>query len=422
MSRRIVLDVAGIMPAASSRARSIAVEHVLAAAPVALESFFLREARLGIVLWERVPFRHRQMRAAGVLELFVVDSALALDRMRLEDLSEMTGAAVELLERFATHLTFAGALVREPGALYRVVRAEAERIRDERRVPEVVLRRAYVAYVPESDMAFALSEKARRALRGLVAPAQAPLGRRDESVGTFLATRAATGRIAGLAPDFVSMDPWPDEPGWETTCPCFFVRGPVARNPTAASVTLTLFGETRKGGWISEALPVPARPELLVPWRTLNLALSVEETREDVSEILFGTPGVLRDAVLTGEGVWRVPLPAAAARIVAARGWLVARWPLALSTEFAKVETALEFEPGDDEARVLFALDHVAASLERGRKAPSVGQLAEQWTTACSLLSIQARLDVAALLARLWDRKAFGAVYALRAQEDFAGD
>lgn len=420
MNRRVrVIDMTEGRSPAAPPAPGTRVEQLPLIEPVAPEEFLLREARLGFVLWEKVPIRCRQVRAANVMELFLVDAALALARMRLEDLSDVMGMPTDVIDRFAMRLVLVGALAKDVDGRFSVNGPEAERVRDEKKIADIVHRRVDVLFFPQSDVVVMLEDtKVRRALRHMVAPAQAPTGSRSESVRTFLSTRAAAGRIHALPADFVEFAAWPEEPSWEQTCPCVFARGRVPR-AAPASVRLSIFGRTRRGEWVSEEIDLPIGVGLLEQWQELDRALLQREVREAAAQLLVGDAAALDDASFTQDGLWRVLLDGARARTVAKRGWLVGRWPLTLSSDVAKVDAAIEFAPDDDAARELFALDQVAAELERIRVVPSDVELAELFDLARALFSATAPFDRPALVARLWERGAYGAVYRLREVEDF---
>lgn len=383
------------------------------------------EALLPIFDWIDVAVVRAVEQKLSAVERFLIETALALGDLDVEDVEELTGLPEEATRRIAGHLCELSVLNAEAGRYTANEDAAWATLARERTVE---LRQDVLTFLvlPRSGDALAFEHKQGRGAPPQVhrldpvASAPVPGAYRDVTQVAVLRTLLGAAHVGGLPEDVTGMAEPQDDKPVPDVCPAYRYTGQLRMRSGRVTAKGHLYGER---GEERVALDLSRAGHLVDYWL-------------DQAELLY-LAGVFRAACAevgcsaddakarrSGASHWAFQVSAQGARDIAGRGVRLCRpggLELLSADGTTKIEVMVSFEAADSGAAVVFAVDAAADMLEdlppESLQAPDLGQAI---ATACSAYQVEASPEMGHVVrTRLWGRGHHYPIYKLRAGEDF---
>lgn len=380
-------------------------------------SVVVREALLPMLMWPTVSVTRRVDEKLTVVDRFVVEAALALAPMRVEDVEEVTAIPREAVVRIAGRLVGLGVL-RASGPDYHAVEEAARSALNGYAVPRYHTTTVGFLYLPDSDELIACLRGAGRPdppLLDRVEPtSQKPTPRRVRGLplAHLITDRMREGTVVGLPEDIVEAAE--SDTAIPGACPVYRTRGHVRSHGESAMLVLDVLDPSGRRKLKGVAVPASRQakhwmeltglaPDAALPWQEQG-----------------GKVTALPDSSPTR---WSFTLDGNAAEAAMDRGIALNR-PTGLSIGHpdCAVSVTVAFSPADAAARWVFALDQAVRELaEKPPASLNTGVLAAAASRAVQEHSMpEESLTSAHIEEHLWDDGHFRHVYALRDAKDFA--
>lgn len=388
----------------------------------------VREALIPFVVWSDVPVRVLEPRRLGRMEVFLLESGIALGSFNLPELEDVTAVPARVIAASAAKLLRRGTFVEIESGEYAVIKDEAAEILGAKEVEEEHLRSIAFVYFPRQDLVIAGAEIAGQLLnvtRKLRAPRRAPFPDRFDrtvSVMDFLANRIAANRVLGFAHRLLGIGPWPKPPSWPDHSPCYYGRGYVNGAGDDAIADMQIWGYQRRRAaprqYHGEKVKLTGAGPLIQEWVSL-----VDQFGSVFGGSARGLPAFSAERMEPfAPGQWRIGVSHEEANALAVGCWLTESVIISTCSPTAKVDVRVMFEPTDARAAERFALDSVAQRVDMRNLPHSDLDLVEYVRLARERypLAVVAEVTRARVEERLWRMKRFVTVYQQRANEDFA--
>ncbi|MFC4495549.1 hypothetical protein ACFPA8_15565 [Streptomyces ovatisporus] len=381
-------------------------------------SVVVREALLPMLMWPSVSVTRRVDEKLTVVDRFVVEAALALAPMRVEDVEEVTAIPREAVVRIAGRLVGLGVL-RASGPDYHAVEEAARSALNGYAVPRYHTTTVGFLYLPDSDELIACLRGAGRPdppLLDRVEPtSQKPTPRRVRglTLAGLITDRMREGTVVGLPDDIV--DAVERETAVPEAGPVYRTRGHVRSHGESAMLVLDVMDPSGRKKLKDVVVPAPRQAQHWMDLTGLapDAALPWQEQGGDVT------------AVPSSPTRWSFTLDSNAAEAAMGRGIALNR-PTGLSIGHpdCAVGVTVDFSPADAAARWVFALDQAVRELAEIPPASlDTGMLPAAASRAVQAHGMpEESLTSAHIEEHLWDEGHFRHVYALRAAKDFAYD
>jgi hypothetical protein len=383
------------------------------------------EALLPVFDWMDVAVVRAVQQKLSAVERFLIETALALGDLDVEDVEELTGLPEEATRRIAGHLCEISVLNAEAG---RYTPNEDAAWATLARESIVELRQDVLTFLvlPRSGDALAFEHKQGRAgppqVHRLdpVASAPVPDAYHEATQAAVLRALLGAGQVAGLPEDVADLAEPPDDTPVPDVCPAYRYAGRLRMRSGQVRAQGHLYGE---------------RGEERVPL-DLSRAGHLVDFWLDQAELLYlagvfqaacaavGCSAADAKARRAGASHWVFQVSNQGAREITEHGGRLCRpggLELLSADGSTKIEVMVSFEASDSGAAIVFAVDAAADMLEdlppESLTSPDLGQAV---ATACSAYQVEAGPELErAVRTRLWARGQHYPVYQLRADEDF---
>jgi hypothetical protein len=367
----------------------------------------------------------------SAIERFLIEAALALGDIGADDVAEVTSLPDDATHRIAGHLCSTGVL--EPRAdRYLPVQDAAQAALDREAIVEYRQDRLSFLILPETDDILAFEHKQGRPQPPKLDPphsvgaAPLPAAMRNAPRGTLLRQRVRARRVTGLPDDVVDVPDIPEDPPLGDTCPTYRCQGQLRQRSGRTAARIVVYGDANDR---REPLPVGDAQGLTDYWLGQADLLAAPDTARRAWHVVASggsaemSSAAHPDLVRTGATRWTFRLDGTAAHDAAARGRRLARaGGLRVTTPdgTTKTEVTLDFEPVDQAAAAVFAVEHAAEQL-LAIASPSLADLSAAKAKACTFYGLRAdAVDEKAVRDRLWQRGHYLLIYRLRSAEDFS--
>jgi hypothetical protein len=411
-------------PDTSAAARWLHTPPDVADEPVVV----ITEALLPVFDWINVPVVRAVEQKLSAVERFLIEAALHLGDLDVEDIEELTGLPEEATRRIAGHLCEISVLSAGDG---RYVANEEAALATLTRESLVELRRDVLTFLvlPHSGDALAFEHKQGRTAPPQVhrldpvASAPVPGTYRDATQTAMLRTLVEARQMADLPDDVVEIA----EPTGETPvpdlCPVYRYAGRLRLRSGQLRATGHVYGER---GEDRVPLDLSKADRLVEYWLDQAELLHVAETFQVVCQEIGCSPADTK-ARRAGASHWEFQINSSAARDLTLRGVHLCRaggLELLSPDRTTAIEVVASFEPADPEAATAFAVDAAADMLEElPPDSLTPGDLSQAVVTACAAYQVEPGPETEhEVRTRLWTRGRHYLVYKLRADEDFGYD
>jgi hypothetical protein len=385
----------------------------------------ITEALLPIFDWIDVPVVRAVEQKLSAVERFLIEAALGLGDLDVEDIEELTGLPEEATRRIAGHLCEISVLTAGDG---RYVANEEAALATLTRESLVELRPDVLTFLvlPRSGEALAFEHK-----QGRTAPPQihrldpvvsapVPDTYRDATQTTMLRTMIEARQVADLPEDVVEIAEPEDEKPVPDVCPAYRYAGRLRQRSGQVRATGHIYGER---GEDRVPLDLSRADRLVDYWRNQAELLYLAEVFEAVCREIGCSPA---DATARRAGAshWAFEVSSTGARDLARRGVRLCRpggLELLSPDQSTKIEVVASFEPADSDAAITFAVDAAADMLEElPPESLTPADLSQAVVSACDAYQVEAGPESGhEVETRLWARGHQYLVYKLRAEEDF---
>lgn len=388
----------------------------------------ITEALVPIFNWIDVPVVRAVSQKLTVVERFVIEAALRLGDLDVEDMEELTGLPEEATGRIAGHLCEMSVLTTGAG---RYVANEEAALATLTRESLVELRQGVLTFLvlPRSGDALAFEHKQRRpappriSRLAPVASAPVPDTYRDASRTGMLRTLIEAGQVADLPEDVAEIvdpggaDQVPD------VCPTYRYAGQLHLHAGQVKAIGHIYGER---GEDRVRIDLSGAGRLMDYWLNQAELLYLTETFEAACQAIGCSPADAK-ARRVGASHWAFQLSSTGARDLTRRGVHLCRpggLELLSPDRTTKIELVASFEPADADAAMTFAVDAAADMLEeRPPDSLTPADLGQAVVTACATHQVEAGPETEhEVRTRLWARGSHYLIYKLRAGEDFGYD
>jgi hypothetical protein len=388
----------------------------------------ITEALLPIFDWIDVPVVRAVEHKLSAVERFLIEAALRLGDLDVEDIEELTGLPEEATRRISGHLCEISVLAAQYG---RYVANEEAAVATLTRESLVELRPDVLTFVvlPRSGDAIAFEHKQGRTAPPQisrldpVASAPVPGTYRDATRTAMLRALAEARRVADLPEDVTEIAAPAAEEPVPDICPVYRYAGRLRLRAGQVRATGYIYGER---GEERVRLDLSRAGHLIDYWLNQAELLYLTETFEAVCREIGCSPADAK-ARRAGASHWAFQVNSTGARDLTRRGVRLCR-PGGLEILSpdgpTKIEVAASFEPADAEAAISFAADAAADLLEElPPDSLTPADLGQAVVTACEAHQVQAGPETEhEVRTRLWARGHQYLVYKLRAGEDFSYD
>lgn len=388
----------------------------------------ITEALLPIFNWIDVPVLRAVRQKLTAAERFVIEAALGLGDLDVEDIEELTGLPEEATRRIAGHLCEISVLTAGEG---RYVANEEAAVATLTRESLVEFREGVLTFLvlPRSGDALAFEHKQGRPappqISRLVSVANAPVpdAYRDASRTTMLRALIEAGQVANLPEEVAEIvEPGGDDPVPDV-CPTYRYAGQLRLRAGQVKATGYIYGER---GEDRVRLDLSRADRLIDYWLNQAELLYLTETFEAVCREI-GCSSADAKARRAGASHWAFQLSSTGARDLTRRGVRLCRpggLELLSPDRTTKIEVVASFEPADTDAAITFAVDAAADMIEElPPDSLTPADLGQAVVTACAAHQVEPNPETEhEVLTRLWTRGHQYLVYKLRAGEDFAYD
>jgi hypothetical protein len=388
----------------------------------------ITEALLPIFDWIDVPVVRAVEQKLSAVERFLIEAALRLGDLDVEDIEELTGLPEEATRRIAGHLCEISVLAAGDG---RYVANEEVAQATLTRESLIELRPGVLTFLvlPRSGDALAFEHKQGRTappqISRLVPGASAPVPDtyRDASRTVMLRTLIEARQVADLPEDVVEItEPGDDEPVPDV-CPTFRYAGRLQLRAGQVRASGHIYGERSED---KVRLDLSRADRLVDYWLSQAELLHLADTFEAVCREIGCSPADAK-ARRAGASHWAFQVNSTGARDLTTRGVRLCRpggLELLSPDRTTKIEVVASFEPADAGAAITFAVDAAADMLEElppdSLTPPDLGQAV---ATACATYQVEpGSVTEHEVRTRLWTRGHQYLVYKLRADEDFGYD
>jgi hypothetical protein len=383
------------------------------------------EALVPIFDWMDVAVVRAVQQKLSAVERFLIETALELGDLDVEDVEELTGLPEEATRRIAGHLCEISVLNAVAG---RYTASEDAARATLARESLIELRQDVLTFLvlPRSGDVLAFEHKQGRAAPPQVhrldpvASAPVPGAYRDATQAAVLRTLLDAGQVAGLPEDVTGMAEPQDDKPVPDVCPAYRYAGRLRLRSGQVRAKGHIYGER---GEERVPLNLSRASRLVDHWLDqAELLYLTEVFQAACAEI--GCSAADAKARRAGASHWAFQVNAQGARDIAERGVPLCR-PSGLELLSAdgttKIEVMVSFETADSGAGVVFAVDAAADMLEdlppESLTPPDLGQAI---ASACSAYQVEASPEMKHMVrTRLWTRGHHYPVYKLRAGEDF---
>jgi hypothetical protein len=385
----------------------------------------ITEALLPIFDWMEVVVVRAVEQKLSAVERFLIETALALGDLDVDDIEELTGLPEEATRRIAGHLCETSVLNAEAGR-YTANEDAAWAALTRERIVEFREDVLTFLVLPRSGDALAFEHKqGRRAAPQVhrldpVASAPVPSAYRDVTQASLLGNLLGAGQVGGLPEDVTGMAEPQDDKPVPDTCPAYRYTGQLRMRSGRVTASGHLYGER---GEERVALDLSLAGRLVDYWLDQAELLYIA----GVFQAACAEIGCSADdakARRAGASHWAFHVSAQGALDIAGRGVRLCRpggLELLSADGTTKLEVMVGFEAADSGAAVVFAVDAAADMVEdlppESLTPPDLGQAI---ATACSAYQVEASPEMGhAVRTRLWARGHHYPVYKLRTAEDF---
>jgi hypothetical protein len=388
----------------------------------------IAEALLPIFDWTDVPVVRAVEQKLSAVERFLIEAALQLGDLDVEDIEELTGLPEEATRRIAGHLCEISVLTAREG---RYVANEEAALATLARESLVELRQDVLTFLalPRSGDTLAFEHKQGRTAPPQVhrldplAGAPVPDTYRDATRTAMLRTLIEARQVADLPDDVLEIVETTDEKPITDLCPVYRYAGRLRLRSGQLRATGHLYGER---GEDRLRLDLSKADRLIDYWLNQAELLHLAETFQAVCQEIGCSPTDTK-AQRAGASHWAFQVNSTAARDIARHGVHLCRkggLELLSSDRTTKIEVVASFEPADSEAATTFAVDAAADMLEDlPPDSLTPGDLSQAVVTACAAYQVEAGPKTEhEVRMRLWTRGLHYPVYKLRADEDFGYD
>ena len=383
------------------------------------------EALLPIFDWMDVAVVRAVEQKLSAVERFLIETALALGDLDVEDIEELTGLPEEATRRIAGHLCEISVLNAESG---RYTANEDAAWATLAREKIVEFRQDVLTFLvlPRSADALAFEHKQGRGAPPQVhrldpvANAPVPGAYRDATQAAVLQALAGAVQVGGLPADVTGLAERQDDKPVPDVCPAYRFTGRLRMRSGRVTAKGHLYGER---GEERVALDLSLASHLVDYWldqaELLYLAGAFQAACAEV-----GCSADDAKARRAGASHWAFQVSAQGARDIAGRGVRLCRpggLELLSADGTTKIEVMVSFEAADSGAAVVFAVDAAADMLEDlPPESLRVRDLGQAIATACSAYQVGASPELGQVVrTRLWARGHHYPVYQLRTDEDF---
>ncbi|MEV4320513.1 hypothetical protein [Actinocrispum sp. NPDC049592] len=379
------------------------------------------DAIVPMLLWPSVPVIHLVYEELTVVDRFVVEAALAIAPVRVEDIEEITGIPRDAITRIAGRLSGLD-LLRVDGLDYYANEFNARQALDRRSVAERRPTSLTFLYLPYTDdmVAFAPGHRPDPPHLHKVRktdPAPLPTFIGGQSRAQLIRDRISAGDVAGLPAGMELVDV-ADDAGDDIVsdwCPAYRCRGHVRTREDATTLILDVFDSD---GRRAAKCMIPAATGQAEEWRELlDHAGSAGEA--------WQSGGGLVTASRTGPMAWSYELDCAAAQSASDSGIALSE-PASLLIQDSTNEVVVntDFVPADNAASKVFALDQAIRAVSETDLAKvqpdSVARAVEAANSSYGLADDV--LTEAEVMQRLWANHHYRHIYAMRTIRDFDYD
>jgi hypothetical protein len=385
----------------------------------------ITEALLPIFNWSDVPVVRAVEQKLSAVERFLIEAALRLGDLDVEDIEELTGLPEEATRRIAGHLCEIAVLTAQDG---RYIANEEAALATLARESLVELRQDVLTFVvlPRSGDALAFEHKQGRAappqMNRLDPAANAPVpdNYRDATRAAMLRALIQARQVADLPEDLAEIaEPGNDEPVPEV-CPAYRYAGRLRLRSGQVKVTGHIYGER---GEDRIRLDLTRADRLIDYWLNQAELLYLTETFEAACKEIGCSPTDAK-ARRVGASHWAFQVSSTGARDLIRRGVRLCRpggLELLSPDRTTKIEVVASFEPAGADAAITFAVDAAADMLEElPPDSLTPADLGQAVVTACAAHQVEAGPETEYdVRMRLWTRGHQYLVYKLRAGEDF---
>lgn len=413
-----------MQPEISAAARWLSTPPDVADEPLVV----ITEALLAIFDWSYIPVVRAMEQKLSAVERFLIEAALRLGDLDVEDIEELTGLPEEATRRIAGHLCEIAVLTAEDG---RYVANEEAAQATLARESLIELRQDVLTFVvlPHSGDALAFEHKQGRTAPPQisrldpVASAPVPGAYRDATRAVMLRTLIQAKQVADVPEDLAEIaEPGDDEPLPEV-CPAYRYAGRVRLRAGQVKATGYLYGER---GDNRVRLDLSRASRLVDYWLDQSELLYLTETFEAVCQEIGCSPADVK-ARRAGASHWTFQVSSTGALDITERGVRLCRpggLELLSPDHTTKIEVVASFEPADADAAIIFAVDAAADILEElPPDSVTPADVGQAILTASAALQVEADPEIPhQVRTRLWTRGRQYMVYKLRASEDFGYD
>jgi hypothetical protein len=384
----------------------------------------ITEALLPIFNWMDVVVVREVEQQLSAVERFLIETALALGDLDVEDIEELTGLPEEATRRIAGHLCEIS-----------VLNAEAGRYTANEDTAWATLAREKIIELREDVLTFLVLPRSGEALAfehkqggdgppqvhrlEPVANAPVPSAYHDATQAAVLRTLLGAAQVGGLPQGVTGMAEPQDDTPVPDVCPAYRYAGRLRMRSGKVTARGHLYGEGEERVGLDLSLAGRLVDNWLDQAELLHLA---GVFRAACAEI--GCSADDAKARRAGASHWAFQVSAQGAQDIAGRGVRLCRpggLELLSADGTVKLEVMVGFEAADSGAATVFAVDAAADMLE-GLPPESLApqDLGQAITTACSAYQVETLPEMGhAVRTRLWARGQHYPVYKLRAEEDF---
>ena len=304
----------------------------------------------------------------SAVERFLIEAALGLGDLHVEDIEELTGLPEEATRRIAGHLCEISVLTAGDG---RYVANEEAALATLTRESLVELRPDVLTFLvlPRSGEALAFEHKQGRTVPPQihrldpVVSAPVPDTYRDTTRTAMLRTMIEARQVADLPEDVVEIAEPEGEKPVPDVCPAYRYAGGSACAPARSGQPGTSTVSAARTGYRSTC---PDAGRLVDYWRNQAELLYLAEMFQAVCREIGCSPADA-SARRAGASHWAFEVSSAGARDLARRGVRLCRpggLELLSPDQITKIEVVASFEPADSDAAITFAVDAAADMLE----------------------------------------------------------
>jgi hypothetical protein len=388
----------------------------------------ITEALLPVFDWIDVPVVRAVEQRLAAVERFLIEAALRLGDLDVEDIEELTALPEEATRRIAGHLCEISVLHAEDG---KYIANEEAALATLTRESLVELRQDVLTFLvlPRSGDTLAFEHKHGRTappqLHRIdpVASAPVPGTYHDATPTAMLRTLIAASQAPDLPEDVVEIMEPPDSKPVPDVCPAYRYSGRLRLRSGQVKATGHAYGER---GEERIPLDLSRAKNLIEYWLNQAELLYLAEVFQAACHEIGCSPTDAK-AQRVNPSHWAFQVNTAAAQELSRRGVRLCRpggLELLSPDRTTKIEVVASFEPSGPEAATIFAIDAAADMLEElPPDSLTPADLARAVATACTTYQVKADLATELQVrTRLWARGSQYLVYKLRAGEDFAYD